>query len=359
MKQEYNRLFDKITSDRSDEQLLEGVLRKAENMEKKAKFNKKAILIPVAAALTLTIGGVGFAAAMNSGLISQMFGDNESIAEDIQTYIYEDSNDNLKMTVEEFLTDGQSTFMTVHYKALTDEGKAWLDSFDPEAYGYPHDHFSIQPVIAEYKWAVNYCSGCDELQQQATDTDRWFYLHFDASSREYGGTAKFNYPMGHDAVRSTKFNTESNVDITLFELKGEGSPSEHFIPKYLSLSEFNYAIYAENISVYRDLSHGSFVGQCVILSDEDQKEFDELVQNIRLVMKDGSKYLLDWSNGGTATTAKPENNNTDLILISGSMLKPYYLASTNDFVYTFDDINAEDVAGVEIGDCYYDLVVVE
>ncbi len=76
MKQEYNRLFDKITSDRSDDQLLEGVLRKANNMEKKAKLNKKAILIPVAAALTLSIGRVAVGAANDwdyAGILSSFF----------------------------------------------------------------------------------------------------------------------------------------------------------------------------------------------------------------------------------------------------------------------------------------------
>ena len=66
MKAEYNRLFDKITSDLSDRELLDMALRKAENMEKTTKKSvRKPIIAACAAAAVLAAGTIGVGAALD------------------------------------------------------------------------------------------------------------------------------------------------------------------------------------------------------------------------------------------------------------------------------------------------------
>jgi len=68
MKQDYNKLFDKITPQGSDEEFLVKVLRKAENMENKKSISIKRPIIAVAAAISVLSLGVVTATA--AGLIN-------------------------------------------------------------------------------------------------------------------------------------------------------------------------------------------------------------------------------------------------------------------------------------------------
>lgn len=63
MKAQYNKLFDKITSDLSDDELLYAALRKAEAMETKKKSIKKPVIAACAAAAVVALGITGAAAA--------------------------------------------------------------------------------------------------------------------------------------------------------------------------------------------------------------------------------------------------------------------------------------------------------
>ncbi|MDE7234500.1 MAG: DUF4179 domain-containing protein, partial [Ruminiclostridium sp.] len=69
MKNRYKKAFDGISPIRSDEELLRAVLdRKAENMKTTRKIRKKAIAIPVAAAVLLGVTTVGVGAVYQSDL---------------------------------------------------------------------------------------------------------------------------------------------------------------------------------------------------------------------------------------------------------------------------------------------------
>lgn len=63
MRAEYNKLFDKITSDLSDDELLYAALRKAEAMETNKKSIKKPVIAACAAAAVVALGVTGAAAA--------------------------------------------------------------------------------------------------------------------------------------------------------------------------------------------------------------------------------------------------------------------------------------------------------
>ena len=87
MRTEYNRLFDNITSDMSDDEVLFGALRKAENMENKAsKRSFKKPIIAACAAVGVLAAGVTGAAAAGWLDFNEIFG-NVVLAEDQQTGI--------------------------------------------------------------------------------------------------------------------------------------------------------------------------------------------------------------------------------------------------------------------------------
>lgn len=83
MKKHYIRLFDKITSDLSDRELLEGALRKAENMENKKMKSFKKPLIALCAAAGVLAMGVTAAAATGLFKFDDLFG-NKIVAESEQ-----------------------------------------------------------------------------------------------------------------------------------------------------------------------------------------------------------------------------------------------------------------------------------
>ncbi len=82
MKQEYNKLYDKISPILSNEELIEKMLRKAENMDNKKKIRfKKPLTAIVAAAIAVT---AATATAAATGIIDfkTIFGDFISIADE-------------------------------------------------------------------------------------------------------------------------------------------------------------------------------------------------------------------------------------------------------------------------------------
>ncbi len=73
MRNEFNRLFDKISSDMSDKELLEAALRKAENMESKKKTGiRKPIILACAAVGIVLCGATAAATALVD--FDQIFG---------------------------------------------------------------------------------------------------------------------------------------------------------------------------------------------------------------------------------------------------------------------------------------------
>lgn len=76
MKAEYNRLFDKITSDLSDRELLDMALRKAENMNNKtSKRSFKKPFIALCAAVGVLAAGTVAVGAVNNWNFTQAFDD--------------------------------------------------------------------------------------------------------------------------------------------------------------------------------------------------------------------------------------------------------------------------------------------
>ena len=355
MKEHYNRAFNNIAPEKSDEELYKAVLRKAESTTEK-KFNKKVVIIPVAAALTVAIGVGGFAAANNAEFIRNMFGGNESVVAEIQNYVFEDSDEHIRMTVDEYLSDGQCTYLTVHYTALDDEGAEWLAQEDFEN----EYHSSTLQVHPKFRnefgkfYAVNYSCSSNELTEFATETDRYFCVFFRANGRHYGTTqATFEYYMSDGRVRETLLDVGTNIEEKWFELKDTETPSEFYIPKYLILSEMSFSIYGENTGTYVDNSAPERGWWSFTSSMTHEESNDDAVNDISFVLDDGTFYELDDYSSLSSAVAHEENGYTDINIASGCFIE--HDLTDGVFSIEFNAPDIDRIVGLQIGDAYYDL----
>lgn len=357
MRENYKKAFDKLAPKRSDDELLKAVLGKAENNMEKKKLNKKAIIVPVAAALALTVGTVGAVAAINSEHLRSLFGGNESIVENIHNYVFEDSDEHVKMMVEEYLSDGQCTYLTVHYQALDEQGEKWLfeEDFVKSSNGFILD---VRPIFKESEdmcYATNWGGVFSELSYLNTATDRYFNVGFEAGDRNYGThKADFVYLLSDGIERETTFDISENIEAKWYELNAEVSPSEFYIPKYLVLSELSFSIHGENTGAFKDSSvpDRNFWSFTSLMTEEEEDA--DAVHNIRFVFADGSEYRPDGYAYLCSAVANEENRYTDIDIAGGAFVK----CEPNDrgnFEISFDAVDVDNIIGLYIGDVYYEL----
>lgn len=360
MKERYTRIYDNITPQRSDEELLNAVLRKAENNMEKKKIGKKAFTLPLAAALAITVCAAGAAAALNAEYLRGIFGSNESIAENIHSYVFEDSDEHISVAVEECLSDGQCTYLTVHYQALDEEGQKWLseEDFINDSDNF-YEPLSIHPIFKEVTdvfYPVSYCVGTQELTEYRTETDRYFCAYFEADSRHYGTEqARFNYLLTDGTVHKTAFDISTNMEEKWFELNAEESPSEFYIPKYLVLSELSFSIYGENTGAFEDNSipeKGLWSFSSLMTHDQVMAD---AIHDISFVLDDGSRIKLEdycFSYLGSAV-AHEYNRYTDINIASGCFTEHKY--SDDSFTMALNNPDIDRIIGLQIGDVYYEL----
>lgn len=358
MRENYKKAFDKLAPKRSDDELLKAVLGKAENNMEKKRFNKKAIIVPVAAALALTVGTVGAVAALNAEHLKGLFGGNESITENIHSFVFEDSDEHVKMTVEECLSDGQCTYLTVHYQALDEQGEKWLAEEDFKDGSNYFEPLSIHPVFKEVTdvyYPVNYSVGTQELPEYRTETDRYFCAYFEADSRHYGTEqSRFTYVMSDGVSRKIALDISNNMEEKWFELNAEKSPSEFYIPKYLVLSELSFSIHGENTGAYMDSSvpERNYWSFSSLMTDEEEEA--DAVHDIRFVFADGSEYRPDGYAYLCSAVANEENRYTDIDIAGGAFVK-CEANDTGNFDVKFNAVDVDNIVGLYIGDVYYEL----
>lgn len=354
MKERYNKVFSEIAPKRSNEELYQAVMRKAENNMEKKRISRKAVIIPMAAALALTVSAVGVTAALNSEHLRSVFGGNESIVENIHSHVFEDSDEHVKLTVEEYLSDGQCTYLTVHYQALDEEGEQWLaeEQFLDE---YSSVMLSVHPEFKasfEVFYPKNYSVNAMELKEFATDTDKYFNVFFEATSRFYGTEmAEFRYVLTDGGSRSTILDISDNVEAKWFELNAESSPSEFYIPKYLVLSDLSFSIHGENTGAFEDNSIPGVMWSFQSFMTNEEANADA-VNHFSFVFADGSEYRPDGYSYLCSSTASEENRYTDIDIASGCFVQRDY---NNGFVMDFEAVDVDNIVGLKFGDVYYEL----
>ncbi len=349
MKQEYNKLFEKITPLMSNEELLCRMLRKAENMEQKRKIKLKkpaTVICAVLAALSLSIVSGAAIYTGISYLEKTEIVSNETIAEKINTYVYEDSRKNMRMTVEEFLTDGRVAHLLLHYEALTDEGIEWFDKgmniYGKMATSGGHDKYLINGPAGLY----------EDLKKYRTEKDRYFFIsQFDCVERgkDIYDEITLVYPMITDSGATRNYsafiplNNRHNVEITNYRLIGD-SGSELYQPKYLSISDLSVFIYGDGYGLTEE--HKNYRR----LSDNFYTVNEEIEKTIYLVMSDGSRINLIYGGMGIDEHGLCEEFDCNMTLFEGT-----YHGYTDENNFTNISINSENVSAVEINGVTYEL----
>lgn len=356
MKERYNRVFSDIAPKQSDEELYQTVIRKAEATMKKRTFSKKAIALPVAAALTLTLGAAGVTAALNADYLRSLFGANESITEKIHNSIFEDSDGHLLMTAEEYVSDGQCAYLTLHYQALDEEGAQWLAAEDFMDENY-YTTVQLHPVFkksTEIFYATSYGTRMIELKSLRTDSDRYFTVSFEANDRHYGTEqAELHYTLTDGAERSTCIDFADNVNSEWFELNADRSPSSFYTPKYLVLSDMSFTICGENQGAYADNSIPGVMWSFTSLMTNEEANADAS-NDIRFVLEDGSEYTPSDIARLSSAVAHEENRYTDINIASGTFMA-LDRVDEEGFEMRFEDIDADNIIGLWIGHVYYEL----
>ena len=317
---------------KADEQVKENIWVR---LNDKSKAGRKRPVPLYWAAVILAVCVFSFAvpvvASRISSLIVKMNPEYHFVSGKIETGVYEKSDEHVIMTVEELLSDEQNVYLTVKYEAIDDVGREWI----------AENHFGTMFYIVPHSenWSENYVNfsyDSEEIEELKTDTERWFYLFYEASSRDYhSGQGKFVYPMtaGYEVAY---LDTTGNVDVFLYELAGDACPSTYYKPTCIQLSQLSYTIYAMQNGVY---TKDERTEQWLLSREESKK----IHSSIYLVMEDGQRVQLNtgWMNG---TTPGKENRYSDLVL------------SSNLFEQgQITEIDPQKVVGVEIQGAYYEL----
>lgn len=325
------------------------------NQEEKAAPKNRRFSVKRCAAIATAAACVAVFASplISSGiesLMRKMYPQSEKIAEKIETSVFEDNDGHVKMTVEEMLSDMQSVYMIVHYEALDETGKEWLANRDftrpfiSDDTGAYFD-FGLGVRLEEERSGS---FGNSEIEENRTENERWFYVTCESQHvNNENKRGAFGYYMT-DGAKSTWLDIGTNVETYVYELTSDESPSDRFTPKYLTVSELSFTVFAENISVYTRYVENGIYHEESLLSIE---EIIEIEESVCFVMADGEKIPV--AINGAMGSLEPDESNyyCDLLLFDGTHV--YFNEETQS--YEHRTIDAENIVGLEIMGVYYDL----
>ncbi len=334
--QDYNRIVSEITPKRSDDELLKAVIGKAGNTAQKKKLNFKTAIIPIAAALALIC--TACTAVVYYEHLTSVFGENQTLSSEIQTNLFEDSDEHIRISVDQLMSDGRSLYASVHYQALDDVGKEWLERKTEYIYYSLGFRFDGEKS--------NYCLA--EISEQRTESDKYFYVLGDvpyelwrADESELNGS--FGYSLPTDLIKETDIDLSGTFDTKSYKIVGDERCNKYLTPTRLEISPLSYALYANN-----DYGVGTWNKGLAVSWAEFNNEVCYVDR--ALVMSDGEKITLPISG-------------EPCIFEDGT-----YLWSSDD-IYDFKGIESsrldaeynvefdfDDLAGIEINGVYYDLV---
>ena len=358
MKERYSRFMDNITPERSDEELFRAVLRKADKKEKikmtEKKILKKAVMIPVAAAVALTLSVAGGAVIYSGAnhLRSSEIAQSPQVAESIQTEVFSDSTEHIKMTVEEYVSDGISAYATVKYEALDDTGKSWL-----AAKKFDHDLLCLVPCTIEYGSAfggVSHSFGNFEIEEIRTETERYFYVEMICSADDYDGGIALRYTTGTGGGLSETPMEKQTVEMKRYTLSGDEQASKYFTPTHLKISDLSFIIYGINQGTYVKVERPGYYGIHSAIPEEEHTEVFESL-NPTLIMADGERIELEASWGLGSCDPSEKNFYNDL-LICGSNYMRVDIEQNKWINYSMD---IGEIEGIEINGVYFEAAEIE
>ncbi len=351
MKNDIKNAFDKISPVRSDDEIFVNVMRRS-NMSTEKKKNikfKKAIITPIAAVIGLLATAVT-AGAIYEGiqyLQRSEYGQIEDIVEKINTFVYEDSNENMKMSVDEVLTDGKLTYMIVHYEALNEEGTERLDRvFDPDCL---ECHGNLR-IVFGYEASGNY--GTRELEEYRTEKDRYYLLtcYKDRATTDMEEiTIKYN--LGNLFEKTAVLSLNETVETKWYKLKSDKHGTDLFTPEYIEISDLTYTVYGMNHKVYEEIREpGRYMIRLIVPQEFDVTDYIDF----SFVLADGTIFETTPGGGIGSMWPDEENLNTDLIICDGQYKTLDY--ENYEWKYIFP---SQEIIGVNICGVTYELEPIE
>ncbi len=358
MKERYNRFMENITPEKSDEELFKTVLSKAGKKEKikmtEKKILKKAVMIPVAAAMALTLSVAGGAAIYNgfSYLRQSELTQSPDVAQSIQTEVFSDSTEHIKMTVEEYVSDGISAYATVKYEALDDIGRKWLSykKFDNSV-------LCLLPCTLEYGsrfGGVSHSFGNIEIEELKTENERYFMITLKCESDEYDGGITLRYTMGIGGGLYEAPMEKQTLEIKSYTLSGNEQASKYFTPTHLKISDLSFVVYGENHGAYERWTSPNSTGIKSTIPEDDR---DKLLKNMKptLIRSDGERIEGYGSSNLGSSDPCEGNFYTDYIICSGDFSKYDY--DKEKWINYSMDIG--DISGIEINGVYFEATEIE
>lgn len=356
MKEKYNELFSAVKPQTDDKALLNAVVAQAQQEKSAVKKHifQRVAFVPAVALLIVSIAAISVGAVYGGiqYLKTSKYGQNEEVAQSIQSFVFSDSSKHINMTVEELLSDGQKTIAVVHYEALTDEGKVWLEerefsvdtivSSQLEA-----DALGIMPLDFLVHTAFTHTT--DEISETNAE-GRYYRLLFMQNGRDTGEMElEFNYGMLNDDGESVALSEILNVDCGIeplrFEICDAENIGEHVQPIYIELTNLTFGIYGVT-----DIYGGDNGDTFNVDTDTADAVYDMVSDKLigaELVMADGNKIGF---NNFTMMYQLTEESNSKNLNCNVSI-------SSGD--YGDEIIDPDDVIGLELGGIYYELVPIE
>ncbi len=334
--QGYNRIISEITPEMSDGELLKAVIANAEDNVQKKKVNFKTAIIPIAAVFALIC--TACTAVVYYGHLTSVFGGNQTLSSEIQSNIFEDSDEHIRISVDQLMSDGHSFYASVHYQALDDVGKEWLAR--KTEYIYYSLGFRIDGENS------NYCIA--EISEQRTESDKYFYVLGSVPYQMWGAdkselNGSFGYSLPTDLIMETDMDLSGTFEIKSYKIVGDERCNKYLTPTRLEISALTYTLYAND-----DYGVGAWNKGLAVSWAEFNNEVCYVDR--ALVMSDGEKIPLPISGG-------------PYIFEDGT-----YMWSSDD-IYDFKGIESgrldaeynvefdfDNLAGIEINGVYYELV---
>lgn len=353
MKNEINRYFDTITSNKSDEEFLSGALGKAEANMKKHRFSRKAIALPIAAAVTIAVCGIGVGAAYGFEYLTEVFKGNENITAEIQSNIFSDTDGHVSVTIEQLVSDGRHVHAAVHYEALDKVGQEWLskdEMFITNDYNC-NELLNIKHLDENGKEECPGSYGSIEITEQRTETDRYFYTKCKVFN-EYWDQDKldmiFNYPMRGGLLKKAQFEVVNTLESRQYKIIGNERSSKYLTPTHIDISALSYALYAHDdygLVITNDLPNGGYESHISVSHEDFAREVSQKYAS--LVRADGERIVLVDMRGSYS--------GEEWIWMSGEIINfdEIHNCWTADYSITFE---FDELVGIEIDGVYYDLI---
>lgn len=328
------------------------------NMDKKKTvFFGRRLSAPVAAAiaaaaLALTAGAVIYGISFIS---DSSLGENREIISELKNDVFSDENENIRLTVQEFITDGANSFMTIRYDYLTEKGKTWGDEHlnleEPDCY----NKFTIAPSInPDGSYASNgalwYYA---ELEKYNTETSRYFAVSVESDAAlSENRSLKIVYNIG-EGEKETVISAECKINRKWYTLRSDSQLSEYVTPKMLCISDLSCTVYGKNngYSVHGRTEGGGYWGKKLV-SPEVSRDLWNAVCNVSLVTESGKTAVSPLTGLGGLNA---DIEGCDMIILSAQISR---LDCVNDEIIT-GEIDLDSLKEIEIGGVVYSLEEIE